>query len=226
MTGLEIQHKREFHPWRWLFLLILIGLVTATGWYAYRWYSTGEEPPLIPTASADPRIDQSDVSSEKIDSYTVPGTHPRYVTIAKLGIKKVRVQQVGVTSSNQLDMPKNINDAGWYGKSSTPGSGRGAVLIDAHAAGLTKNGVFIKLKTLERGDQIGIERGDGQAFTYVVVENKSMAIQEVNTTGMKKMVQSIETDKEGLSLITNDGKWIPKYQQFDRRIMLRAVLVE
>jgi LPXTG-site transpeptidase (sortase) family protein len=136
----------------------------------------------------------------------------------------VRVQKVGVTSNNQLDVPKNINDAAWYQKSATPGQGYGAVLIDGHNGGITRNGVFAKLNTLSQGDQITVERGDGKKYTYSVVENESMSLDEVNSTGMKKMMKSADEDTEGLSLITCDGKWIPKIQQFDRRIMLRAVL--
>ena len=100
----------------------------------------------------------------------------------------------------------------------------GSFLIDGHNGGITKSGVFAKLSTLQAGDKIIIERGDGKKFTYGVVENISMSLEEANTSGMKKMTQSIESDKEGLSLITSDGKWIPKYQQFGSRIMLRATL--
>lgn len=227
MTGLVIESKRTFHPWRWLFLLILIGLIAAAGWYGYRWYTTGEEPPLqIPIASADSRIDESPLSQTKIDSYTVPAAEPRYISIPALKLSKVRVTKVGITADNQLDVPKNINDTAWFKDSATPGSGAGAVLVDGHNGGRTKDGAFAKLSTLQAGDRITIERGDGKKFTYKVVENKSMSLEEVNATGMRKMTQSIEPDVEGLSLITSDGKWVPKYKQFDRRIMLRAVLVD
>jgi len=225
MAGLEIKQKREFHLWRWFFWLVLIATIVVAGWYGYKWYTTGEEPPIpLPVASADPRVDESIVPKTKVEEYTVPATHPRYISIPKLGIAKVRVQQVGVTANNQLDVPKNINDTAWYEKSSTPGQGYGAVLIDGHNGGITRNGVFAKLGTLQVGDEITIERGDGQTFTYSVVENESMSLDEVNDTGMKKMMLPADEDKEGLSLITCDGKWIPKIQQFDRRIMLRAVL--
>lgn len=227
MTGLTIESKRQFHPWRWLLMIILIGLVAAVGWYGYRWYTTGEEPPLpIPIASADSRIDESSLSQAKVNNYTVPATEPRYISIPALKLSMARVMQVGITTDGQLDVPKNINDTAWFKDSATPGSGVGAVLIDGHNGGRTKQGVFAKLSTLQTGDRITIERGDGKKFTYKVVENKSMALEEVNATGMRKMTQSIESDKEGLSVITTDGKWVPRYKQFDRRIMLRAVIVE
>ena len=227
MAGLEIEQKREFHPWKWFFALVFVAVLVASGWFAYRWYTTGEEFPLpIPIASANPSVDESDIPKAEIDNYTVPATHPRYIDIPKLGISNVRVTKVGVTTNNLLDVPKNINDTAWYEKSVTPGQGYGAVLINGHNGGITKDGVFAKLSTLKPGDEITIERGDGKKFTYSVVENESITLQEVNSTGMKKLIRPADDEKEGLSLITCDGKWIPKLQQFDRRIMLRAVIVD
>lgn len=225
MAGLEIKQKREFHLWRWFFAFVVIAILVAAGWFGYRWYTTGEEPPIpIPVASADPTIDESEVSKAQIAEYTVPSTHPRYISIPTLGISSVRVQKVGLTANNLVDVPKNIHDTAWFDKSATPGQGYGAVLIDGHNGGVTKDGVFAKLGTLKTGDTIAVERGDGETFTYEVRENKSMTLDEANDTGMKAMMKSIEEDEEGLSLITCDGNWVPRIQQFDRRIMLRAVL--
>jgi sortase (surface protein transpeptidase) len=225
VAGLTIEHKREFHLWKWLFWLLVIGFILASSWFAYRWYTTGEEPPLIPIASADPKIDESNVSEGEVLNYTVPASHPRYISVPKLGIDKVRIMKVGVTSSGLLDVPKNIHDTAWYEKSATPGQGYGAVLIDGHNGGISKDGVFAKLSTLTEGDEITIERGDGKKFTYSVVSNESMSLQKANESGMKEMMQSAEFDKEGLSLVTCDGKWVPRLQQFDRRVMLRAVAI-
>ena len=53
-----------------------------------------------------------------------------------------------------------------------------------------------------------------------------MSLDDVNTKGMKMMAESAVPGKEALNLITCDGKWAPRLGQFDRRIMLRAVLVD
>ena len=99
-------------------------------------------------------------------------------------------------------------------------------MIDAHNGGVSRNGVFAKLGTLKKGERITLERGDGQKFTYAVYENQSMTLDEVNSTGMRMMAESAVPSKEALNLITCDGKWVPRLGQFDRRIMLRAVLVD
>jgi LPXTG-site transpeptidase (sortase) family protein len=224
--GLSIRHKREFHLWSWVFWIVLLGSIGAASWFGYQYFTKGELPPFISAKAlqANPQVDESPVSSDKVSRHAVPADQPRYISIPGLGVEKTRVFAVGTDSNNQLEAPANISDAAWYKKSATPGAGYGAVLINGHNGGITRNGVFAKLGTLVNGDEIIIERGDGKKFTYEVVENQSMSLEEVNKTGMQMMMKSADEDKEGLNLITCDGKWVPKYQQFDRRIMLRAVL--
>lgn len=223
-TGLRIEPRKERHYGRWLLVLVVIVSVIVSGYYIYRWYTTGMLPPIpIPVAKADPSIDESDVSQADVDKYTVPPEQPRYISIDSLGVEKTRVYPVGTNAQNLLETPRNIHDAAWYKKSVTPGHGYGAVLINAHNGGNSKDGVFAKLSTLKEGDEITVERGDGKIFRYTVVENQIMSLDQVNATGMKTMMQSADPSKEGLNLITCAGKWVPSLGQFDQRVMLRAV---
>jgi hypothetical protein len=77
---------------------------------------------------------------------------------------------------------------------------------------------------LKQGSEISIERGDGKKFTYEVRDVRDMPLDWVNKTGMKEMMYSVDPEKEGLSLITCSGKWIPKQKVFDRRVLVRATL--
>jgi LPXTG-site transpeptidase (sortase) family protein len=228
-VALQVTSKRtsRFQPIRIVVLIILVILLVATGWYSYRWYVAGDPFPVpVPAfATANPDIDESEVTATQVKDHTVPPLQPRYISIPTIGVSDTRVFGVGVESDGALGVPANISDAAWYNKSSTPGSG-GVVLIDAHNGGVTRDGVFAKLGTLKKGDSIVVERGDGKKFTYQVQENQSMPLDEVNATGMKMMMESAVPGKEALNLITCDGKWVPRLKQFDRRIMLRAVLVD
>jgi LPXTG-site transpeptidase (sortase) family protein len=204
-----------------LLVLIVIGCV----WYLVVYFTTGKEvtvtaPILAPQVTSP--VDETPVTPEQKKEYTVPATHPRYLSIPDLGIVNSRIVSIGFYKG-ALDSPANINDVAWYRDSSTPGSG-GAVLIDGHNGGTTKDGIFAKLGTLAVGSNITVERGDGQKFTYKVVENNSVDIADVNGGGMAKMLQSAEQGKEGLNLITCDGVYDKSVKQFNRRIMLRAVL--
>lgn len=227
MSGLEIQHKRNFHVMRWSVASVLFAIISAYAYFGVRWYSTGVESPLpLPVAAADTSIDETPITDKQKQEYTVPAAQPRYIEIPKLGISNVRVTKVGVTANNMLDVPRNINDTAWYAKSATPGSGVGAVLIDGHNGGVSHNGVFAQLSTLKKGDQISVERGDGKIFTYEVYDVRNMPLEWVNKTGMKEMMYSVDPSKEGLSLITCSGRWIPKDKVFDHRILVRATIIE
>lgn len=225
---LHTHSTRKRFPFGFVIVVVLLlGVLGVSGYYLYKWYFEGEEPPIsIPAlATADPRVDESPVSEQQITEHTVPARNPRYISVPSIGITNARVFSVGVTGDNQLASPDNLSDTAWYDQSDTPGSG-GVVLINGHNGGITRDGIFAKLGTLKVGDTIALERGDGETFRYEVRENQSMPLKEVNATGMKMMMQSAEDGKEALNLITCDGNWVPRYQQFDRRIMLRAVLVE
>ena len=227
MSGLHIQHKRNYHVMRWTVAMVLFALISAYAYFGVRWYSTGELSPLpMPVAAADASIDETPVTQQQIDQHTVPSDQPRYIEIPKLNISSARVMRVGVTANNLLDAPKNLNDTGWYAKSAAPGSGAGSVLVNGHNGGVSKDGIFAALDTLKKGDQVTIVRGDGERFTYEVFDVRDMPLEWVNKTGMKEMMRSAEPQKEGLSLITNGGNWIPKDKVFDRRVLVRATIVE
>lgn len=207
--------------------MVLFAGLTAYAYFGIRWYSTGELSPLpMPVAAADASIDETPVTDEQIRQHVVPANEPRYIDIPTLGVSQARIARVGVTSSNMLDVPNRLDDAGWYTKSATPGSGAGVVLIDGHNGGISRDGIFAKLDQLKPSDQISIERGDGKVLTYEVHDVRDMPLTWVNETGMKEMMRSVEPQKEGLSLITCGGKWIPKDKVFDRRILVRATIVE
>lgn len=227
MSGLHIQHKRNFHAIRWVVALTIFMALAVYAYFGVRWYNTGEVSPLpLPVAAADTSIDESTLSDTQIQKHTVGATQPRYLEIPKLGVSQARVTGVGLTSRNLLDMPKHIDDAGWYVKSAAPGSGVGAVLIDGHSSGLTRPGIFARVKSLVAGDQLSIERGDGKIFTYEVYDVRDMPLDWVIKAGMKEMMYSVEPEKEGLSIVADAGRWIPKEKVFDRRVLVRATIIE
>lgn len=226
--GLHIDVNNERHFGRWLILFMLACLLVAASYYGYQWYTKGSLPPVpVPAhAKADPTVDETPITPEEVEGHTVPAEQPRYISIPSLDIQKARVVSVGLTTNKMLDTPKNIADTAWFNKSATPGSGSGAVVIDGHNGGITKNGVFVKLSDLKEDDEIIIERGDGKKIIYLVKTNVTMSLQEANTKGMKDMMQSIDPAYQGLSLITCAGNWVPRDKVFDKRVMVRAVSPE
>lgn len=169
-------------------------------------------------------VEEEEITEQQIREHTVPADHPRYLTIERLGIRNARILSVGITSDNKMGVPKSIYDVGWYENSSKPGTG-GTQLMDGHNGGPTQAGVFKKLDKLNNGDKIIVERGDGVKFTYEVVENKTMSVDEANSY-MGVMQKSPVAGKESISLITCTGEWTTERRTYLSRAMVRAVLVE
>jgi LPXTG-site transpeptidase (sortase) family protein len=170
-------------------------------------------------ASADAPPSTVKPSSNTVASYTVAPNLPRYIDIPKLQVH-ARVLSMGVDRKNQLRAPGNVFDAGWYNASAQPGQ-PGAMLVDGHISSWTTKGVFYGLNKLRAGDQITITRGDGQKFTYSVAKTQ---VYDAKKVDMASLLVSQDTGKPGLNLISCSGDVIPGTSEFDKRIVVYAVM--
>lgn len=214
-------------------IILVISWLSFAGFSAYYIYThfIDVKPEVI--TRVDPngveiKVDERPVTVQAKQEWTVPASHPRYISIPKLGIENARIVQLGIIKkTGQLDAPVSIHDAGWYNGSALPGKG-GAMLMDGHNGGPNFGGIFEKLRDLKNGDEIIIERGDGKKLTYIVKDNRDMNVKDINDPankwGMATMTNSIEAGKEGLNIITCVGQWDERSQTFNERTMLRAVI--
>ena len=159
-------------------------------------------------------------SAHSVKSYAVSPDLPRLIRITRLGVE-ARVLSVDVDAKNEMKTPRSIYDAGWYMSSSKPGE-NGAMLINGHVSGPTQPGVFKKIKTLVAGDIITVENGAGKQFSYAVTRVNTVAVDKVDMT---ELLVSDNTAKPGLSLITCGGKFDPKTNHFEDRIIVHAVAI-
>lgn len=204
-------------PLRILFAALGFGLVAAGSYFLYT--SLTVKKPVIQVPSAVAQASLKKRTPQQVSAYTVPPTHPRLLTIGKLGVSAA-ILPVGATN-NVLNAPASAWDAGWYDKSALPGSGTGALLIDGHVNdALGSPGVFYSLGNLARGDEIGIERGDKRKFTYEVTSVQDIPVDKVD---MASALESTEPGKEGLTLITCGGSYDYKKETFDHRVLVFAV---
>lgn len=153
-----------------------------------------------------------------IGAYSVAPDLPKLLTIEKIDVK-ARVRRVGVGANNTMKAPASIFDVGWYEGGAKPGE-NGTVVLDGHVAGPTKRGVFYSLRSLKTGDKIKLERGDGEVFTYNVVETKTYNDDEVD---MPKVLTSVVPGRPGLNLITCSGRFNVRTNQYEQRYVVFAV---
>jgi sortase (surface protein transpeptidase) len=175
-------------------------------------------PQPVNSIDSDPQetstLDEMEVSEADIQIHVVPAETPRVLRIPSLQIA-ARVKQVGTTLSNEPIAPKNIADVGWYEGSSKPGS-EGAVLLNGHLAGPSKDGVFKNIQSLKPGDEITLERGDGKVFIYNVSRIQEYSGGQID---MNAAINSINPTKKGLNLVTT----LNKYSGTEKRVIVFAV---
>ncbi len=159
--------------------------------------------------------DEQEVETSAIDSYAVAPDLPRVLTIKKLNLK-ARVLPLSVNTDGSLQAPLNIYDSGWYTGSAKPGA-VGATFIDAHASGPTREGLFAYLDTLNKGDELSVELGDGKVLTYRVVHTESVPLEGID---MKKVLLPYGTTQRGLNLMTCTGTWVADKKTYDHRAVV------
>lgn len=212
---------------------IILGLVLAllafffikTAIWEHNYYHEKEGLPravtnLVETVTQE--LDETEVTETERAEYTVAPDLPRYLTIEKLGIRNARILQMGINDAGELDTPRNIFDVGWYAQSGKPGSG-GVLVIDGHNGGPNVEGVFKHIDQLYTDDEIIVERGDGEKFTYRVVENKEVPIAEADEY-MHVAFSSPSPGTEALTLISCIGEWSQSQQTYLSRQFTRAIL--
>jgi LPXTG-site transpeptidase (sortase) family protein len=122
---------------------------------------------------------------------------------------------MSVNADGSMQAPINIYDAGWYTGGVRPGD-KGAAVIDAHASGPTRMGLFGRLDTLSNGDKITIEKGDGTILNYEVVETKKVPRDNLD---MRELLTP-KVGEEGLNLITCTGTWQQQGETYSDRALV------
>jgi LPXTG-site transpeptidase (sortase) family protein len=212
-------------PNRLQFAVGLIGLgillgVAAIGIAVYD-HRTVSVPPAAAVMSGE-APSSAKPSVKAVDTYSVPLTDPKYITIPVIKVAKTRVIQLGVTKDNHIAVPDNIYDTGWYKASARPGES-GAMFIYGHVSSWESNGAFYDLKKLKPGDMVTVTRGDNHEFTYKVITSETYPVSSVP---MDKILAPITPGQQGLNLMTCSGKVIKGTSEFTDRLVVYASLVK
>lgn len=152
-----------------------------------------------------PKLDSlidKEITDEEYKSYSVEVKAPRYIRIPRTKINAI-IRGKNISSDGALQISNNINEASWYSGSSNPGED-GTIVIAGISSYHGESGVFHGLDSLEEGDSIELESGDGNLYKYTV--------ESINITSIKDSEKILPTTqqrrdgKETLSLISiSDG---------------------
>lgn len=196
-------------------------LLASAGYFTYS-FLTQQPVKEVPAKPAVKPIVKKSIKNEEPTPVT-PANFPSRITIPAARVNGATVEQLGVEANGDLAAPLTNAATGWYTKSVTPGSGKGAVLINGHVGISGQPGVFERLGQVKVGDTVTVNRVDGKRYVYKVYDTEQLPIAKVD---MAKMMRSVDPSREGLNIITCSGKYEASQATYDQRLLVYAVQVE
>ncbi len=128
---------------------------------------------------------------------------------------KIEPLGLSTTALNEMAVPGNVVDVGWYKYGPHPGM-RGSAVIDGHLNGRNvPEGVFFKLDTLNVNDSVFVVDETGKKIEFIVLKVKTYRADEST-----EEVFSQSTDDSLLNLITCAGTWISSESQYENRTVV------
>ncbi len=129
------------------------------------------------------------------------------------------VENVGITQTGAMDVPRAADHTGWYDLGTSPGF-EGSAVIDGHSGWKdNKPAVFDNLYRLKTGDKIYVVNKKGTVLTFVV--NRLVSY------GKDEDAYNVFNSKDGkshLNLITCAGDWNEILKTHSSRIVVFADL--
>jgi LPXTG-site transpeptidase (sortase) family protein len=173
--------------------------------------------PTLPINSAHAVAQQQAVVNATTQPQSLdPLLLPSHLQITSLALN-APIQNLGLTASGAIDVPKGYGDIGWYQESSAPGK-KGPVVLVGHYAG-GSGAVFDNLHRLENGALITITNKKGEVLEYKV-SNK--AEYDRGQVPMQKILK--DGNDSRLEIITCSGPW--DTTTYAKRLIVSAVLVK
>ena len=163
-----------------------------------------------------PQVDP--VAVETVDATRAPDHSegpPKRLEIPRLDVD-AKVLALGKAEDGSQEVPKALDDTGWWRHGSKPGEPGNTVIV-GHTASKA-DGVFDDLGTLRRGDLIAVRARDG-ARNYRVTDTEEVAVE--NFASASDSIYR-ETGPSGLVLLTC-GDW--DGSDFDTTVIVRADIV-
>ena len=153
----------------------------------------------------------------QVPSVSVPA--PTSITIDRLGIVEERPTGLQVTE-DQLEVPEDYADIGWWSDGPTPGS-TGAAVVVGHLDSPTGPAVFYELGLLAEGDSIVVTRADRSTATFKVEEVRSYAREDFPSERVYR-----QDGRAALHLLTCGGEYDTVTGQYTENVVVYASLVD
>jgi len=135
---------------------------------------------------------------------------PQTLIISKINIS-TNVELVGEDSQGRMDVPKDVNNVGWYTYGFKPGE-NGNSVISGHLDSEIGPAVFYNLGLLNIGDEIEIMDEDNKIYRFKVANKATYDFDKVPLNEIFG-----NSDKPKLNLITCDGVFDRNTRNYSKR---------
>jgi sortase (surface protein transpeptidase) len=157
--------------------------------------SVPQPTPERPTA----RADQTDLR-DRTTGLVLPESNPVAVSIPSIDVQS-RLVNLGLKTDGAMEVPEDPADAGWFSRGPTPGA-LGPAVIAGHVTWNGVPGIFHRLGTLRRGDQVTVTRKDGKTAVFTVTRVAQFSKSRFPSRAVYGAI-----DHAGLRLITCGGTY-------------------
>ena len=139
---------------------------------------------------------------------------PVRLQVPSIGID-APINQVGLTSQGDLDVPAGPDSTGWYKSGPRPGE-VGSAVIDGHFGWKDEiPAVFDNLHKLKKGDVVRVEDENGKTITFTVSGSHTYTPDE-----NAEAVFRSSDEKAHLNLITCQGDWNQDQKSYAERLVV------
>ena len=157
----EIHRLTTRAVWGYLLAVLLLGGCATAG-------ASDMSAPPAGTASATPSL----TPHSHLSTYRSTRTHSETALPARLRIPAIdvdtRLEPLGLADDKSIEVPDQLGVAGWWEGGPRPGQ-VGPAVIMGHVS-RNSPAVFSRLHTLQRGDEILVDREDGTTARFVVTQ--------------------------------------------------------
>lgn len=182
-----------------MLLGILALLLGVSGWIGLTRPGGSARP--APTTAPSPVTATTVATAEPVA--TVPkdqGVRPTHLRIPAIGVSAT-VIPLGIQPDQQVEVPENPDEVGWYRLGARPGQEGSAVLL-GHVDSTTGPAVFHRLRSLEPGDEVEVVGNNGRPTVFEVTSIATYANEDFPAQKVYR-----PTGRPGLALVTCGGRY-------------------
>ncbi|HEU5485103.1 MAG TPA: class F sortase [Microlunatus sp.] len=171
--------------------------------------STDGRPSPPPEGEADVR--------DAVTGPILAESAPVSVSIPAIRVRS-RLVDLGLDDRQEMEVPADPAVAGWFTRAPTPGA-LGPAVIAGHVSWNGAPGVFYRLGTLRRGDEVMVRREDGRTVVFTVTGAARFPKSRFPTRAVYGAI-----DHAGLRLITCGGSYDRSRHRYPDNVVVFAVL--